>query len=658
MKKGNNYFKALLKSSAYIYVVLVLICAVFTIRENLLAGCAIIACSIIMLVHQFIERHNRMQKMKKYFDELSGEAMAQSSQLMFNIPDPIAGVKIDGTFAWYNNPFHEAFYRSDFGRKLCEIFPDVHVKDIIADKGEHPISVSHNGMEYKIIPTIVNDTDPEKPALILYFENVTDVNRLHQLAIDARPVVMNITIDNYGETIADAGENEQLELVASIDRTLTGWVNLLGGLVRKLERDRYVAVFSHEAFEKIKEDKFSVLNDVKGVSLTDMAPPTVSIGVGLGGETIADCDNYARMALDMALGRGGDQAAVCDGGKFSYFGGSAKDVEKRTRVKARVVATSLRELILSSGNVIIMGHKEADADAIGAAIGLACAVSHLDRDVKILLNTTDSAVLSLVDTINRNHYHDGLFVGRTQVRDYIADNTLLIICDTHRPSLTEMPELLELVNRKAMMDHHRKSESFIEDCALVYHEPAASSTCEMVTEILMYMDGGLNLSTIDATALYAGIVLDTKNFVLKAGSRTFEAAAFLRGFGVDTVKVKLLFRESPESYRLRTDLISAAEIDGRGICVSVSADELPHSIAAQAADAMLDIEGVKASFVVYRDGDGVRISGRSLGEVNVQLIAEFMGGGGHAMAAAAQLSHTTVAEGAARLGEAIDEYCK
>ena len=654
----NKYFRSLAKSSAYIYVVLVMLFAVLVIRESLFAGCALIACSLMMLLHHFMERYNRMQKMKKYFEQLSGEALAQSSHIMFNIPDPIAGVKVDGSLAWYNTPFYEAFYRTEFGRKLCELFPDVHVSDIIADKGAHPINISYNGMEYNIIPTIVNDTDPEKPALILYFENVTDVNRLHKLVMDARPVVMNIIIDNYGETIADVGENEQLEILASIDRTLIGWTNLMGGLIRKPERDRYVAVFSHSSFERILEEKFSVMSDIKNINLVAMASPTISIGVGLGGETIADCDNYARMALDMALGRGGDQAAVCDCGKFSYIGGSAKEIEKRTRVKARVVATALRGHIVSAGNVIIMGHKNADVDAIGAAIGLARAVSYLERDVKILLNSSDSAVRALVDTINRNHYHDGLFVGRSQVRDYIYDNTLLIICDTHRPSLTEMPELLEEVKHKVLLDHHRKSESFIENCDLVYHEPAASSTCEMVTEILMYMEGGLTLTTIDATALYAGIVLDTKNFVLKTGSRTFEAAAYLRNAGVDTVKVKQFFRESPESYRIRTDLISAATISDRGISVSVSDEEVPQSVAAQAADSMLDIEGVKASFVIFRDGDSMRVSGRSLGEVNVQLIAEQLGGGGHATAAAAQLSRTSADEAVARLNEAIDIYCK
>ncbi len=656
MKKNDKYLGSVARIFPYIYIAVVLICAVFTLRESLLAGCVLFASSIAMLVHHLLERYSMVQKMKRYFEQFSDEALAQSSQLMFNIPDPIAGVKIDGSFAWYNTPFNEAFYRGDFGKKLSDIFPEVSVESIMADKGAHSISVSHNGMEYKIISTIVSETDPDKPALILYFENVTDMNRLKQLSRGVRPVIMNITIDNYGETVAEAGENEQLELTASIDRILVGWVNGHGGLIRKLERDRYVAVLSNDSLNKIEDERFSVLNDLKNINLVAMAPPTLSIGVGLGGETVAESDNYARMALDMALGRGGDQAAVCDGGKFTYFGGTAKEVEKRTRVKARVMATALKEHILSSEKVLIMGHQEADADAVGAAIGLSAAAAHLNRDCRILLNTGDSAVRAIIDTIDRNHYHDGLFINRSQARDYMTENTLLIICDTHRTSLTEMPDLVDAAKHKVLLDHHRRSEGFIDGCELIYHEPAASSTCEMVTEILMYMDGGLNLSTIDATALYSGIVLDTKGFVLKTGSRTFEAAAYLRNAGVDTMKVKQFFRESLEAYRIRTELIQAAKIDGRGVCVSVSFEEVPVSIVAQAADSLLDIEGVKATFVVCRDGDDARISCRSLGEINVQLIAEALGGGGHALAAAAKMKRMFVGNAVSRLNRAIDEY--
>lgn len=654
--KKNKFFNSLLHSTAFVYIIVVLVCAVFIFRESKVAAIALFASSALMFVHLFVERQRRMTKMKKYFDRLAGETLEHNNRLMFNIPDPIAGIRVDGTFAWYNVPFNEAFLQNNFSQKLCELFPDVHVKDIIEDKGAHPISVSFNSMEYSILPTIVNNVDPEKAAIILYFENITDTNRLKSLAMDMRPVVMSIKIDNYDETIADAGENEQLELTASVDRMLINWVNSMGGLTRKLEKDRYLAVFSYKAYKKISENRFEILNEIRSITVMSVTAPTLSIGVGMGGENISECDNFARAALDMALGRGGDQATVCDGGKFSYFGGTAKEVEKRTKVKARVMAQSLKDRITAAENVVIMGHKSADIDAVGAAIGLACAAAYIGRDAKILLNSEDSAVNSIVGLITRNHYHDGMFIGRSQVRDYINPNTLLIICDTHRPELTEMPELLDAAEHKILLDHHRRSESFIEGCEVVYHEPGASSTCEMVTEILMYMDGGLSLSTIDATALYSGIILDTKNFVFKTGARTFEAAAFLRNAGVDTIKVKQFFRESASVHNTRNAIVSEAEIDERGIAVSKSYEELPVAVIAQAADDMLDIDKVSASFVVSKEQDGAKISARSLGDVNVQLIMEALGGGGHAMAAAAQLGKSSVDEAADRLYEAIDEY--
>ncbi len=654
--KSNKYLNTFLEGTHFIYVIIVLICAVFIFRESAIASIVLFICSALILLHLFFERQNRRRKMKRYFESLAGESFGNGSFPMFNIPDPMAGVRVDGTFAWYNKPFRDAFMQAGFGKKLCDIFPELHVSEIIAEGGARNINVSANTMEYKIFPTIVKNPEPDKAAIILYFENISDVNSLKALAVSERPAVIITVIDNYDEAIADTGENEQLEITASIDRTLIGWINSRGGLVRKLEKDRYLAIVSRSAYEKIAEEKFSILNEIKNITVLSAAKPTLSIGVGTGGENISESDNFARTALDMALGRGGDQAAVCDGGKFSYYGGSTKEVEKRTRVKARVMAQSLKEHILSAENVVIMGHKNADIDAIGAAIGLSCAVFHMNRDAKIILNSSDPAVGALVDIITSNHYHDGLFAERGTIKDYIGPRTLLIVCDTHRPELTEMPELLETVSHKALLDHHRRSESFIEGCDLVYHEPGASSTCEMVAEILMYMDGGLSLSTIDATAIYAGIILDTKNFVFKTGSRTFEAAAYLRNSGVDTIKVKQLFRETPDEYKLKSRIVSDAAIDGRGICTAKVFTELPQSLIAQAADEMLDIASVNASFVISADGDGVRISSRSLGDINVQLIMEKLGGGGHALLAAAQLKNTTVSEASAQLEKAIDEY--
>lgn len=652
--KKNNYTWRISAALELICNIAVLVCAAVLFNKSKAAAAVLFVSAAFMLAHRFAEK-NRSGKMKKYFDRIAGEMPQQNNRIMFNIPDPIAGIRADGTLAWYNAPFSDAFLKNNFGKKLGEIFPDVHIKDIIADKGAHPVSVTFNSMEYCILATVVNDAEAEKAAVILYFENITDTNRLKLLAAELRPVVMSIKIDNYDETVADAGENEQLELAAAIDRLLINWATSIGGLTRKLEKDRYIAVFTNGAYKKISDERFSVLNEIRSIPVMSVTAPTLSIGVGLGSESIAECDGYARAALDMALGRGGDQAAVCDGGKFSYFGGTTKEVEKRTKVKARVMAQSLKEHIISAENVIVMGHKDADIDAVGAAIGIAGAAMHFERDTKILLNSEDSAVNSIVGVITKNHYHDGLFVGRGQIKDYITPDTLLVICDTHCPELTEMPELLEAVSHKILIDHHRRSESFIEDCDVVYHEPGASSTCEMVTEILMYTDGGLSLSTIDATALYAGIILDTKNFVFKTGSRTFEAAAYLRNAGVDTIKVKQFFRENASSHSLRNAIVATAQLDEKGIAVGKAYEEVPVAVVARAADDMLDIDGVKASFVISPEQDGSRISARSLGEVNVQLVMEALGGGGHALAAATQLEKTSVDEACDMLKKVIEE---
>ncbi len=658
MKKKNR-FSSIMRSTSFVYVIAVLVLACILLRFDapLPVAAALILISALMLLHLILERRGRIMKIERYLGlGLSEEPSENENRLPFNVPEPMAGVRVDGTLVWYNKAFSDAFTSGGFAETLDEIFPSVSVDEIITDKGSRVIEASFGQLSYRLHPTVMRNADPDKAAVVIFAENASDVNLLKSAARDARSVVMNVKVDNYDETVADAGENEQLELTASIDRAITGWVHDAGGLVRKLEKDRYVVVLQSAAFDRIVADKFSILSAVKSIAVLSASAPTLSIGVGVGGESPAECDSFARAALDMALGRGGDQAVVCDAGRFSYYGGSTKDVEKRTRVKARVMAQSLKEHILAAENVVVMGHKNADVDAVGAAIGVACAAFHLERDVKILLNTENAAVRSLVDVITKNHYHDGLFVGRNQVKEYVDGGTLLIICDTHRPELTEMPDLLDIAGCKAMIDHHRRSESFIEGCEMVYHEPGASSACEMVTEILMYMDGGLSLSTIDATALYAGIILDTKNFVFKTGARTFEAAAYLRNAGVDTIRVKQFFRETPDDYRQKSDIVASAKIDDRGISHAKVFAELPAALIAQAADEMLDVEGVTASFVISRDGDGVRISARSLGDVNVQLICERLGGGGHALVAAAQIRSISVNDASKKLKNAVDDY--
>ena len=358
----------------------------------------------------------------------------------------------------------------------------------------------------------------------------------------------------------------------------------------------------------------------------------------------------------MALGRGGDQSVIRENGKFRYFGGNSKETEKQTKVKARVMARNLRELIENSDNVLIMGHRNSDADAIGAAIGVASMANHLKKDAKVLLMTKDVTVKMLLKKIEDNHYHDGMFINKAGLKEYITPKTLLVICDTHIPEYTEMPELIEHIKTKVVIDHHRRSESFVENADLVYHEPFSSSTCEMVTELMQYFSNHFSVSTVDAEALYAGIAVDTKNFTFKTGVRTFEAAAYLRNAGVDTLHVKKLFRETIDNYKLKACIVTEAQLYSNNIAISLFSGVVPHIVVAEAADEMLEINDIKASFVVARADDGtVIISGRSLGEVNVQVILEKLGGGGHMMTAGAQLVGTSVADVGEMLKNAIDE---
>jgi len=358
----------------------------------------------------------------------------------------------------------------------------------------------------------------------------------------------------------------------------------------------------------------------------------------------------------MALGRGGDQVVIRENGKFKYFGGNSKETEKRTKVKARIMAHNLRELMEASDNVLVMGHRDSDADAVGAAIGIASLANFAKKDAKIVLTTRDDTVSLLLKKIEENHYHDNMFIGKNGVKEFITPKTLLIICDTHIPEYTEMPELLESIKTKVVIDHHRRSESFISNADLMYHEPFASSTCEMVAEIMQYFANHYSVSTVDAEALYLGIAVDTKNFTFKTGVRTFEAAAYLRAAGVDTLHVKKLLRRTIENHKLKASIVTEAQLYRDNIAISLYSGVVPHLVIASAADEMLEINDIKASFVVARsESNNVMISGRSLGEINVQVVLEKLGGGGHMMVAGAQIEGVSVSDASDILKKAIDE---
>lgn len=634
----------------------IFISAVFLFSEHMVVSIILMLCGGLIFLDEALWHVKNVRHMKEYIsDAANDENELQNNEALFKAMSPICGVRADGSIAWYNSAFRELFSNiSD--KKIFELIPEIKIRDIYETRGQSPVLVKIGEDHYNLSASVKRRASHDHASIMLYMEKVTELISLREEIANARLAVAHVMVDNFDEAINDVTEEEQLDVLSLLDKNIIGWIQDEGGLVRKLEKDKYLCVFTQKELDVFTSDKFKILNDIKTFNPGTKTPITISIGIGIGNESLNENNLSAKKALEMALGRGGDQVVVYDNGKFTYYGGNSKETEKRTKVKARIMARNLRELMETADNVLIMGHRNSDADAIGAAIGIASMANFIEKEAKVLLLTKDETVQMLLKKIEENHYHDGMFIGKAGLKDFITPKTLLVICDTHIPEYTEMPELLDSITTKILIDHHRRSEKFIEDADIIYHEPSASSTCEMVAEIMQYFDPRYAVSTVDAEALYSGIAVDTKNFTFKTGVRTFEAAAYLRASGVDTLHVKKLFRESIDSYKLKAGIVTEAQLYGDNIAISLFHGVVPHLVVAEAADEMLEITDIKASFVVADSDDGsVIISGRSLGEFNVQVVLEKLGGGGHMMVAGAQLLGTSVAEAGEMLKNAIDE---
>ncbi len=656
MKQKNDMIDSMPRTLTPILSVLIIICSSFLLKENLVIGIFIIAASVFILLEKTISYFSRERKMKEYISDVaSDENELQNNEALFKSMNPIAGIRVDGTIAWYNSAFKKVFTGAT-DKKISELIPEINIRELYNSAGKEPLMATVADQTYSIFSNVRRRKTAQHAAIMIYMENVTKLISLQTELENAQCAVANIIVDNYDEAIDSVEGEERLDVVSLIDKNIIGYIQDAGAIIKKLEKDKYFCVLTKKQLEGFIEGKFDILEKIKGFNEGMKTPPTISIGIGIGAEDLNKNVNSAKKAIEMALGRGGDQVVIRENGKFRYFGGNSKETEKHTKVKVRIMAKNLRELMENSDNVLVMGHRNSDADAIGAAIGVASMASYIKKDAKILLLTKDDTVQLLLKKIEDNHYHDGMFINKAGLKDYITPKTLLVICDTHIPEYTEYPELIEMVKTKVVIDHHRRSESFISGADLVYHEPFASSTCEMVTEMMQYFGNHISVSTVDAEALYAGIAVDTKNFTFKTGVRTFEAAAYLRSAGVDTLHVKKLFRETIDNYKLKASIVTEAQLYKDNIAISLFAGVVPHLVVAEAADEMLEINDIKASFVVARGDDGtIIISGRSLGEVNVQVILEKLGGGGHMMTAGVQLIGTSVADAGEMLKEAINE---
>lgn len=582
---------------------------------------------------------------------------------------PYAIILEDGHILWKNDRFSEIVDgREKFIQKVIpELNKGIFPKD---DETRSELEITYKERDYQVELRRISlegfsesermlQIPKEKEYFIaLYMRDVTELNSYIRENEDQRLIAGLIYIDNYDEVMESVEEVRQSLLVALIDRKINKYINDVDGIVKKLENDKYFFVVKKESYRKFEADRFSLLEEVKQVNIGNARSATLSIGLGLNTATYALSYNYARMAIDLALARGGDQAVIKDCKGITYFGGKKEQTAKNTRVKARVKAEALREFIVAKDQVIVMGHKISDPDSFGACMGIYRAAVALEKKAHIVINDVSTSIKPLYDEIAQSSvYGKDIFLTSGEALDYISDSAMVVVVDTNKPQMTECPELLKRSKTIAVLDHHRQSSTVIDNAVLSYIEPYSSSTCEMVAEVLQYIVDDIKVPSIEADCLYAGIMIDTRNFMNRTGVRTFEAAAYLRRCGADITRVRKMFRDDMESYRAKAEAMRMAEVYREQYAIAECPSDIasPTVLAAQTANELLDINGIKASFVLTVYDGRIFLSARSIDEVNVQIIAEKLGGGGHINSAGAQFEHTNVKEAIEALKVTIDQ---
>ena len=581
--------------------------------------------------------------------------------LMRNLGLPYALLDADGKVLWMNDEFLFVTGKDKkYRRFIGNIFPEVTMEKLPLQNEVRDIELVYNEHDYRLNMKRVDidelldgseiiEADKDRSYLItLYIYDETELKKYIRKNEEEKLVSGLLYLDNYEEALESMEEVRSSLLIALIDRKINKYFASIDGVVKKLEKDKYFLVMRKKSLELLREKKFSILEEVKNVNIGNEMAVTVSIGIGLNADTYAHTSEYARIAMEMALGRGGDQVVIKDGNNITYFGGKSQMMEKTTRVKARVKAHALKEFMSSKDKVVVMGHKITDVDTFGAAIGIYRAAKTLDKKSYIVINTPTSSIRPLMDSfLHSQDYDSRMFVNSHEAKEIVDENTVVVVVDTNRPNYTECEELLTMTKTIVVLDHHRQSKDVISNAVLSYIEPYASSACEMVAEILQYFSDGIRIRNIEADSLYAGIMIDTNNFLTKTGVRTFEAAAFLRRCGADVTRVRKMFRENVEDYRAKGEAIRNAELFRDCFAISVCPSEgleSPTVVGAQAANELLNVVGVKASFVLTDYRNTIYISARSIDEVNVQIIMEKLGGGGHLNIAGAQFEHYTIVE--------------
>ena len=605
----------------------------------------------------------RRQSVLQYIDNVTGNVDTASKSNLINSPLPIMVFRPDtGEVIWSNENFLQlAGVREHlFEMKVEDAAPEFPVQWLLEGKRECPDRVSMNSRRFRVYGSLVRAkgrNGEQNLVATTYWVDTTETDRLQERYDASRLVLAILLVDNYEDLMNSCPDAQRSSVLAQIDEKLNAWSAAGDGLLIKTERDHYLFLFEEQHYHHFLEEKFSALDTIRDIRVGEGAHPTLSIGLGREAESIPALYKNAALSLEMALSRGGDQAVVRGKTDFAFYGGRAKTTEKRTKVKSRVMANALGELMADAAEIYIMGHSFADMDAVGAAAGVCCAARKLGRRAQIIIDQEKNAAQAVLSILRNLPEYDGVLVSPGDAFLKMRPGALLIVVDTNRPELVESPQVLEACNRVAVIDHHRRAATYIENAAFSFHEPYASSASELVTELLQYLIEPADLLRGEAEALLAGIVLDTKRFTLRTGARTFDAAAFLRRAGADTTDVQQLFQGDLNAMVSKYEVIRQAELYRPDVAVAVvGRDGVDRVVAAQAADELLGLKGVKASFVMYRSGEDVLMSGRSLGEINVQVILEALGGGGNSATAGGRVENADILEVRDRLLNAIDAY--
>jgi len=645
------------QNTGYFYIILLVFVIAAAVMGNYILALAEGVVTLVLLIAFLVSRSKRRKDMQLYLQTVTDSMNTIEGATS---PLPVVVVRLeDSGIVFANELFTEiSGYKEGFRQHLLqELLPDFPTDWLSAGKSEYPYDVTLDKRRYRVYGTAIIADDSRNTRLgFLYFVDLNELYQVRDEYIRTRPVVSIILVDNYEELTKNLTESAISLMNADIHNAITKWTDKFHGLLRRLEKNRYMLIFEKRYLQTAIDGKFSILEDIHEITSPSGLPASISFGLGVDGANFSECYEFASLAIEMALGRGGDQAVIKNRLNFDFYGGRSKENEAHSRVRSRINANSLMELIGQSNRVFVMGHKIADLDAIGAALGVCCMCRKKGKPAHIVMDTENNVVGKLLDEIRAVPEYESAFISGEEALLHCDNRSLLVVVDTNRPDQVEFMPLLDAATKICLIDHHRRAADYIKEVVVTCHEVGASSACELTTELMEYVLEKKDILPIEAKALMAGIFLDTKSFNVRTGERTFEAAAYLKQIGADTTEVKQLLQTNFQDTIAKYQIIKTAKLYRQEIAIAALNGTTTRALAAQAADELLNISGITASFVLYQAEDRVYMSARSMGNVNVQMILEPLGGGGNGATAGAQIKDSTVERVLEDLVASIDKY--